>query len=190
MQSNRKRKRDNNDECYEINIKDFLQKLQSPIGITSSPHAPDELYIVEQRGIIWKYNIETHRCLKFLDQTKYIVKLDSEYDERGLLSMALHPEFGKKGSKKSETFYIFYSIEERFYKVPEAVALDPIEKYKKKDVYYNCLSAFTKFKSDGTVDIKSEIILLSVQKKNHIHNGGKIIFGPDKYLYIGIGDGG
>ena len=36
----------------------------------------------------------------------------------------------------------------------------------------------------------AEIVLLTIAHPNSNHNGGMLAFGPDNYLYIGVGDGG
>lgn len=43
---------------------------------------------------------------------------------------------------------------------------------------------------DGVADPSSAKILLTVQQPASNHNGGMVVFGPDEYLYVGLGDGG
>jgi len=179
------------ENCYEINIYSFLENLNSPLGIVANPTNIQELYIVEQYGLIWKYNKDSKEKTIFLDIKEWIPNLDPENDERGLLSMAFNPEFGNERSIHKETFYIFYSTKNAKYKVAESYSKDTVKKgFSKNQVYYNCLSAFTKLLPNGSADKKSEIVLLTIQKKIKYHNGGKIAFGPDGFLYIIVGDGG
>lgn len=163
--------------------------LSSPVGLVSHPQKNSELYIVDQIGIIWKYSIKTKKLVKFLDISTWVVKLDQGSDERGLLSMAFHPKYGKKDSIHCETFYIFYSTSAQVKYTKENSDKDII-KSSSKSAYYNCVSAFTELNPDKTVNKKSELVVLGIEKKINYHNGGKIGFGPDGYLYITVGDGG
>ncbi|HUG35059.1 MAG TPA: PQQ-dependent sugar dehydrogenase [Anaerolineales bacterium] len=82
-------------------------------------------------------------------------------NEMGLLGLALHPDFAQNGY-----FYVNYTGEGG-------------------DTF---LSRFT---SSGTfADPASEVILLRVNQPYPNHNGGTLNFGPDGYLYAGLGDGG
>ena len=64
-------------------------------------------------------------------------------------------------------------------------------------VYYSAanprrsvVSRFTAEAKDSGADPDSELVILEVEQPHSNHNGGQIAFGPDGYLYIGLGDGG
>lgn len=84
--------------------------------------------------------------------------------ERGLLGLAFHPQYASNGR-----FFVRYTDRAGDLRVSEFhVSSDPD-------------------KADAT----SEKILLTIPHPNYgNHNGGRIDFGPDGYLYIGTGDGG
>ncbi|ELY98510.1 blue (type 1) copper domain-containing protein [Natrialba chahannaoensis JCM 10990] len=92
-----------------------------------------------------------------------------DYDERGLLGIAFHPEFDENGR-----FYVRYSA-------PERVGLG----YDHTDV----LAEF-QVDDDLSVDRESERTIMEIQQPQDNHNGGRLAFGPDGYLYTSVGDGG
>jgi len=83
--------------------------------------------------------------------------------ERGLLGIAFHPEFKTNG-----LLYLNYTA--------------------KRPMLKTVISEF--HFTDTTIDAKSERILLTIDQPWGNHNGGQLAFGPDGYLYIGVGDGG
>ena len=95
------------------------------------------------------------------------------FDERGLLDVALHPQF-----PQNRKLYLTYTAPRRD-TAPED---------------WDCtlrLSEFT-LPAGGAirVDPGSERVLLEVDQPFANHNGGRMVFGQDGLLYLGIGDGG
>ena len=83
--------------------------------------------------------------------------------ERGLLSMAFAPEYAQSGR-----FFVDYTdldgdtVIERYERLPDGSAADP----------------------------SSARLVLRIDQPAANHNGGLLLFGPDGYLYVGLGDGG
>ncbi|MCC6299963.1 MAG: PQQ-dependent sugar dehydrogenase [Anaerolineales bacterium] len=88
-------------------------------------------------------------------------RVNDAENEMGLLGLALHPNFSQNGF-----FYVNYTGA-------------------KGDTF---ISRFTA--SGDSADPQSEVILLRVEQPYPNHNGGTMNFGPDGYLYMGLGDGG
>jgi glucose/arabinose dehydrogenase len=80
--------------------------------------------------------------------------------EQGLLSVAFHPNY-----KSNHKFYVDYTDTNGDTRVIE-------------------------YKSDGNVAIRALRQLLFVKQPYANHNGGQLQFGPDGWLYVGMGDGG
>jgi len=104
-----------------------------------------------------------------LDVSDKMVNINNSYDERGLLGITLHPGFAT-----NKKFYVFYSA-------PSNGA----------GSNHKGVLAEYKLNSGGDkADESSARIILTVEEPESNHNGGCIKFGPDGYLYVGLGDGG
>jgi glucose/arabinose dehydrogenase len=106
----------------------------------------------------------------FLDVRPKLAKLNQGFDERGLLGLALHPQFKENGK-----LYVYYSAPKR--------AEAPAD--------WDHTSHVSEFKADkDKVELSTERLLMQIDQPFFNHNSGRLAFGPDGYLYIASGDGG
>ena len=154
----------------ELVAKDFT----APMEFFSANDGTERMFLVDQIGLVKIVQADgTVLDEPFLDINNRMIKLNAGYDERGLLGLAFHPNFAENGR-----VFVFYSAPLR----------------SEADEGWNCTSHVSEFsvsESDpNKVDMTTEKVLLEVDKPQSNHNGGGIAFGPDRYLYIPLGDGG
>lgn len=136
--------------------------LNRPIFVTAPPGDP-RLFIIEQRGVIRILSGGSVLPTPFFDIDSLIPDISGN-DERGLLGLAFHPDF-----PDSPFFYVDY-----FSNASQTV----IARYQVSGADSN------------RADHSSAQIRLTINQPFTNHNGGTLAFGPDRYLYIGMGDGG
>lgn len=137
--------------------------FDSPTDIVSAPDDSARMFVVEQDGLIKVFSnaSDVASVSTFLDLTG----LTTASGERGLLSLAFHPDYADNGY-----LFVHYSA------IADGATV--VARYKVMDADPN------------VVDPASARIFFTTSQPYAIHNGGKIAFGPDGYLYIGLGDGG
>lgn len=152
----------------------LAEGLTSPIELLEAPDGSGRLFVMEQQGIIRVLTADgTLLEEPLLDIRARLLPLEEGFEERGLLGFALHPDFATSGR-----LYVSYSAPLR----PGAPA---------GWNYTRRIAEFTLRADDpGRVDHESERPLLEVDWPSRKHNGGALAFGPDGYLYVGLGDGG
>ena len=126
-----------------------------------------ETFVADQVGVL--HRLSGNAKTTALDLRESIVAL-SGYEERGLLGVALHPGF-----PDPPTAYVRYSAPRR-------------EGTPRGYDHTFVLSGFTW--TGDAFDPGSERALLEIPEPQANHNGGSLAFGPDGYLYVGVGDGG
>ena len=161
----------------EVDTKIITDNLVSPVGLVAVPDHSKRLAIIDQIGKVWLTDEHgTRSPLPLIDISSKMVTLNPNYDERGLLGLAFHPEFKMNGR-----FFIYYNLPPR----PGGPATG---------VLWNNLSRISEFRvlasNPNMADMASEKIILELDDPQSNHNGGTIAFGSDQYLYIAIGDGG
>lgn len=145
-----------------------------PLALVEAPDDSGRLFVVDQVGTIWVIEADgTTLEQPFLDISTQLVELDPDYDERGLLGLAFHPDYADNGR-----FYVFYSAPLR------EQAIDNFD-------HTNVLAEYRVMGSDSNrADPQSEQRLLEIDHPYGNHNAGMLAFGPDGMLYLALGDGG
>jgi len=132
--------------------------FDDPVHLVAPPGDP-RLFVVERPGQVWVLHDGTPTDTPFLD----IRPLVGTGGERGLLSLAFHPDYAANGR-----FFVSHTDSAGDTRVVEyAVSEDP-----------------------DRADPGSARNVLEVDQPFGNHNGGKILFGPDGRLYVALGDGG
>jgi glucose/arabinose dehydrogenase len=149
--------------------------IDRPVWMSEAPDGSGRLFFIGQAGKIQvvKKGSDGGDAKEFLnieDRHPYFE------NEDGLLGMAFHPGFKTNG-----LFYIYYNQKNN----PDQ-SLTPLN-----FPFRSIVSEFKVSANDpGRADMSSERILLEVPQPFWNHKGGELAFGPDGYLYLGLGDGG
>ena len=130
-------------------------------------HCKDSrLFIVQQKGKIFVCDsLGVQNTTPFLDLVGICSNPSPGGDERGLLGLAFHPNFKNNGY-----FYVNYTALSGGATTIARYSVNPAD--------------------SNLAVLSSGTILLTIAQPFSNHNGGTLGFGPDGYLYIGMGDGG
>lgn len=138
-----------------------------PIVLTSPDDGTNRIFVATQRGVIHSFP-NSHAAVDtnvFLDLSSK-VRYDDRQNEEGLLGLAFHPDYRQNGE-----FVVYYTTTDA--------------------PHTSVVSRFRVSADDpNRADPQSEEELLRIEQPFWNHNGGTVAFGPDGYLYVGLGDGG
>lgn len=140
--------------------------LSRPVAVRHAGDGSDRVFIIEKVGRIRIFDTSTDTLVSapFLDITGAV---DSGGNEQGLLGLAFHPDYSSNGF-----FYVNYTQ-------------DPGAGDDRTRIERYTVSA-----DPNVANVGSALTLLEIEQDAGNHNGGDIHFGPDGFLYIGMGDGG
>ena len=140
--------------------------FERPVFLTTAPGAPDQVFVIEQRGRVLRFPHERNVASSDVEEVLNIEdQVRRRGNEEGLLGIAFHPDFAQ-----NRQVFLHYSAEQ--------------------GARRNVLSRWQFDPATGRIEPGSEEVLLEVPQPYGNHNGGHITFGPDGYLYLVLGDGG
>jgi len=157
-----------------VGLELVAEGLNSPVVLTPSTDDSGRLFIVDRIGLIKVMSSDGELLQQpFLDLRDKLVGLQGQYDERGLLGLAFHPRYAENGR-----FFVYYSA--------------PADEDAPAGWNHTAhVSEFAVSPADqNKADSASERIVLRAHQPQSNHDGGQVLFGPDGYLYISLGDGG
>lgn len=153
---------DNPNASWQLTSSFDKLSFNDPVELVNSGDGTNRIFVVEQGGSIKSFKNEADVASSdiFLDIKSKV----NAGGEKGLLGLAFHPNFKSNGQ-----FFVNYTRTNKG----------------------NLETVIARYQSDGkTATAGSEEILLTYEQPYSNHNGGKIMFGQDGFLYIGAGDGG
>jgi glucose/arabinose dehydrogenase len=134
--------------------------FQSPLYVTSPPGDTRRLFVVEQTGKVWMLLGGKRQRKPFLDVSANIVS----GGEQGLLSIAFAPDYERSGR-----FYVDFT---------DRHGDTRVQQFRRSK------------RNPNRADRSTRRQVLFVRQPYPNHNGGLLLFGPDRLLYVGLGDGG
>jgi glucose/arabinose dehydrogenase len=142
----------------EFHFRQIAGGFSQPVYVAQPQSEPGRLYVVERAGRI--IVLANGKRSTFLDIRN---RVESGYDEQGLLSVAFAP-----GYAKNHRFYVYYNVR----------GTGDVE-----------IDTFVSRRGRAVLSSRRRLILIA-HRTNDNHDGGQLQFGPDGALYAGTGDGG
>jgi len=155
---------------FAVGLQQVASGFVHPLVFTHAKDNSGRMFVADQIGVIYVMAPDGSVAMNspFLDLRDRMIELIPDYDERGLLGLAFHPDFANNGR-----FFVYYSA-------PGG-----------SGDHTSHVSEFHVSGDDpNRADPASEKVILQIEEPQPNHNGGQITFGPDGYLYIPLGDGG
>jgi glucose/arabinose dehydrogenase len=171
--------------AMEVALETIADGFVNPVLGLSPDRDNSSFYVADQPGQLWRISLRNGQKYVFLDLSDRLVELGLfgiNYDERGFLGAAFAPNFARSGLLYTYTSEPANAAAD-FSTMPDGV--DPDHQ-----------SVVTEWQVDvpltrnSVVDPASARVIMRIDQPQFNHNGGTLAFGPDRKLYITLGDGG
>jgi len=176
----------------KIGVEVVTEGLTAPLKAVTAPGQPNRLYVVDQPGVLWVVDLtnpnpQTNKSM-FLDVRTRIGPLGvcgpDTFDERGFLGVAFHPNYQQNGKLYTYTSEnLSGPVETPTFTPPVVFAPD----------HQNVIAEWRVLNPGNPASLVDPTTRREVMRVNwpqFNHDGGDLAFGPDRKLYVTMGDGG
>jgi len=163
---------------FTIELKTVADGMAAPLGISVPDDSSGRMFVYDQDGRVWIVTSAGRISTPLLDVRNRLVLLGA-YDERGLLGLAVHPNFA------ANPLIYTYTSETNNGTPDFASGLGSTNNHQSVIAEWRISTG-----NSNVVDLASRREILRIDQPQSNHNGGAMHFGPDGKLYIVLGDGG
>lgn len=169
-------------EPFVVALEPVVEGLDEPLDIRHAGDGSGRIFVLEHTGAIRIVKTSPDGAAELLprpfldlgpdgDGLDRISTLRDLADERGMLGLAFHPKYAENGR-----FFLHYTR--------------PTDPGNRGAGDESVIAEYRVSKDDPDVASPEERVLMAIAQPQWNHNGGAMAFGPDGFLYLGIGDGG
>jgi glucose/arabinose dehydrogenase len=164
-----------------IELQTVAEGLAAPLSLAAPDDGTGRLFIYDQAGLVWVLSEPAGMLSTPLLDVRDRLVSQGNYDERGLLGFATHPDFADYPLVYTYTSEPIDGPADFVSVMPEGVTNN----------HQSVIAEWRIDPADGNrVDPNSRREIVRIDEPQANHNGGTLRFGPDGFLYVSLGDGG
>src|SRR5215475_3673195 len=146
-----------------VALQTIASGFSAPVDLQMPKDGTGRFFVVEEGGTVKIIQNGSVVAQNFLDIRSKV----TSHGELGLLGLTFHPDYSNNGR-----FFVNYT------------------RTTNQGQLQTVMAEFTVSSNPQVADAGSERILLVVDQPGGNHKAGQLAFGPDGFLYFGLGDGG